>query len=125
LYENVHITMTGGEIRRESFTLVGELAIKALKNVYATKAVISVDGFSIKHGLTNAVENEAWINRLMIIRTHGMVILIADSSKLGKVAAFKLADITSVSVIVTDQNISATSLEEFYQIGIKVITAEL
>ncbi|MEN6598907.1 MAG: DeoR/GlpR family DNA-binding transcription regulator [Rectinema sp.] len=125
LSENVHITMTGGEIRRESFTLVGELAIKALKNVYASKAVISVDGFSIKHGLTNAVENEAWINRLMIMRTHGMVILVADSSKLGKVAAFKLADITSVSVIVTDQNISATSLEEFDQIGIKVITAEL
>jgi len=125
LSENVHITLTGGEIRRESFTLLGELAIKAIKNVYATKAVIGVDGFSIKNGLTNSVQNEAWINRLMIMRTHGMVILVADSSKLGKIAAFKIVDITSVSVIVTDSHINPANLEEFDQMGIKVITATL
>jgi len=125
LSENVHITMTGGEIRRESFTLLGELAIKAIKNVYATKAVIGVDGFSIKHGITNSVQNEAWINRFMIMRTHGMVILVADSSKLGKVAAFKIADISAVSVIVTDSHIRDSDIEEFSQMGIKIITASI
>ncbi len=125
LSENVHITMTGGEIRRESFTLLGELAIKAIKNVYATKAVIGVDGFSIKHGITNSVQNEAWINRFMIMRTHGMVILVADSSKLGKVAAFRIADISAVSLIVTDSHIRDIDIEEFSQMGIKVITASI
>jgi len=121
--ESVNVTMTGGEIRRESFTLVGELAVRAIKGVYANKAVIGIDGFSIKYGLTNATQAEAWINRLMITNTHGSVILVADSSKLGRVANFKTAPLSAVSVIVTDWGIDPANLEEFDRLGIKVLAA--
>jgi len=121
--ESVNVTLTGGEIRRESFTLVGELAVKAVKGVYANKAVIGIDGFSIKYGLTNATQAESWINRLMITNTHGSVILVADSSKLGRVANFRTAPMAAVSVIVTDSRIDPANIAEFDRLGIRVLAA--
>lgn len=123
--ESLNVILTGGELRRESFTLVGELAVKAIKGAYANKAVIGVDGFSIKYGLTNSTQAESWINRLMIMNTHGSVILVADSSKLGRVANFKTSPLSSVSLIVTDSGIDPANLEEFDRLGIKVLTASI
>ncbi len=120
--ESVNVIMTGGEIRRESFTLVGELAVKAIKGVYANKAVIGVDGFSIKYGLTNSTQAESWINRLMIMNTHGSVILVADSSKLGRVANFRTAALSAVSIVVTDAGMDPENIAEFDRLGIKVLT---
>jgi DeoR family fructose operon transcriptional repressor len=122
---SVNVILTGGEIRHESLTLVGELAVKAIKSVYANKAVIGIDGFSIKYGLTTSTQTEAWINRLMITNTRGSVILVADSSKLGRVANFKTAPLSSVSIIVTDSGIDSVNLEEFDRLGIKVLTASV
>ena len=68
-------------------------------------AIIGADGFSIKYGLTNSTQAESWINRLMITNTHGSVILVADSSKLGRVAHFKTVPLSAVSIIVTDTGI--------------------
>lgn len=121
--EAVNVILTGGEIRHESLTLVGELAVKAIKSVYANKAIIGIDGFSIKYGLTTSTQTEAWINRLMILNTRGSVILVADSSKLGRVANFKTSPLSKISVIVTDSGIDSVNLEEFDHLGIKVLTA--
>jgi len=122
---SIDVMLTGGEIRHESLTLVGELTVRAIKSIYANKAVVGIDGFSIKYGLTTSTQMEAWINRLMIRNTRGSVILVADSSKLGKVANFKTAQMSSVSIIVTDSDIDPVSIEEFDRLGIKVLTASI
>jgi DeoR family fructose operon transcriptional repressor len=121
--ETLSVILTGGEMRRESFTLVGELAIKAIKSVYANKAIIGIDGFSIKYGITNSTQAESWINRLMIMNTHGAVILVADSSKLGRVANFKTAPMSAVSILVTDSGMDTANVAEFERLGIKVMIA--
>lgn len=122
---SVELHMTGGEFRRESFTLVGEDAVHSVHGVFANKAFIGVDGFSIRYGLTNPIQAESWLNRLMIRHTHGEVIVLADSSKLGKVANFRTAPISSVSTIVTDSGMDMASVAEFERLGITVLRAEI
>jgi DeoR family fructose operon transcriptional repressor len=119
------LSLTGGDLRRESFTLVGEVAVSSVRKVFANKAVIGVDGFSIRYGLTNPIQAESWLNRLMIRHTHGEVILVADSSKLGRVANFRTAPISAVTTIVTDSGINQPSIEEFEMLGIKVLVAKV
>ncbi len=123
--EKLEIHLTGGELRRESLTLVGDTAQRAVRRVFANKAVIGVDGFSIRHGLTNPTQAEAWLNRLMIKMTHGEVILVADSSKVGKVANFLTAPISAVATIVTDEGMDARFVEEFQRMGIRVLLARV
>lgn len=121
----VETILTGGELRLESLTFVGELAVRSVREVIASKAVVGVDGFSIRYGLTNPTQAESWVNRLMIKRTHGEVILVADSSKLGKVANFQTAPISAVNTIVTDGAMDPASVEEFNRLGIKVLLADV
>lgn len=121
--DKLEVYITGGELRRESFTLVGETAMYSIRQVYANKAVIGIDGFSLRNGLTNTIQAESWLNRLMIHRTHGEVILVADSSKVGKVTNFLTSSISAVSTIVTDEGLDAQYVEEFGRIGIRVLRA--
>ena len=120
----LEVLLTGGELRRESLTLVGESAILTIGRAFATKAVIGVDGFSIRYGLTSPTQAESWVNRLMIRRTRGEVILVADSSKLGKVANFQAAPISAVNTIVTDSSMDPANVAEFTRLGIKVLLAD-
>lgn len=120
----LEVLITGGELRRESLTLVGESAMLTLNKAYANKAIIGVDGFSIRYGLTNPTQAESWVNRRMIRRTHGEVILVADSSKLGRVANFQTAPISAVNTIITDSAMDPANVAEFTRLGIRVLLAE-
>ena len=122
--DGVEVLLTGGELRRESFTLVGETAAQTVRGVFGTKAVIGVDGFSLRYGITTPVQAEAALNGLMIEQTHGEVIVIADSSKFGRVSNFLTAPISAVNTIVTDRGLDEQSREEFGRLGIRVLVAE-
>ena len=124
LPEGIKILLTGGELRRESFTLVGEAAIQSVNKVFGTKAIIGVDGFSLKHGITTPVQEEALLNGLMIEQTHGEVIVVADSSKFGKVSNFLTAQASSVDTVVTDAGLDEQYREGLQRLGIRVLIAE-
>lgn len=121
----LEVYLTGGELRQESLTLVGESTIRSIKEIIANKAVVGVDGFSIRYGLTNPTQAESWVNRLMVKRTHGEVILVADSSKLGRVANFQTAPISAVNTIVTDSAMDPANVAEFKRLGIRVLIADV
>jgi DeoR/GlpR family transcriptional regulator of sugar metabolism len=123
--ENIEILVTGGELRRESFSLIGDSACQMVRQVFGTKAIIGVDGLSVKHGITNPIQAEANLNRLMIEQTHGEVIIVADSSKVGKISNFLTAPISAITALVTDSGIAPEYLEEFKCLGIKVYIAEI
>jgi len=122
--EGAELLMTGGELRRESFSLVGEVAARTVRGAFGTKAFLGVDGFSLKYGITTPVQAEAALNGLMIEQTHGEVIVIADSSKFGRVSNFLAAPIEAVNTIVTDRGLDEQSREEFARIGIRVLVAD-
>ncbi len=122
--EGVEVLLTGGELRRESFSLVGEIATGTVRGVFGTKAVIGVDGFSLRYGITTPVRAEAAINGLMIEQTHGEVIVIADSSKFGRVSNFLAAPISAVNTLITDPGLDEQAREDFGRMGIRILVAE-
>ena len=60
----------------------------------------------------------------MIEQTHGEVIVIADSSKFGRVSNFLTAPISAVNTIVTDRGLDEQSREEFSRLGIRILVAD-
>ncbi len=119
------LIMLGGLFRSQSNSLVGEFAQILLKRVYGAKTIIGVDGFSIKYGLTTPVLEEAGIANKMIESTLGMVIVVADYSKLGVVSNFVSAPINKVNVLVTDDKIDDEYRNSLEEIGIRVVVASL
>jgi DeoR family fructose operon transcriptional repressor len=115
--------LVGGEYQSRSRSLSGRFAIENLKQVYANKAILGVDGFSLKHGCTVPTLAEAEVVRQMIERTLGQVILVADHSKWGVVSNFPVASINEIDILVTDENLDEAAFESLESHSIKSFIA--
>jgi DeoR family fructose operon transcriptional repressor len=121
---NIELILTGGMFRRQSNSLIGGFTQCMLQQVCGSKAIIGIDGISLQYGLTTPIHQEAEIGRLMIERTQGPVIVVADHSKLGIVSNFVTASLEAVSILVTDGKAKPEFIEELKQRDIEVVIAE-
>jgi len=122
---NVELIFIGGYYRKQSNSMVGSLASLSLQQIYGSKAIIGVDGISIKYGLTTPIMEEAEVARQMIERTPGPVIVVADHSKIGVVSNFITAPLDKVDILVTDEKIDEGYKNDLEKEGIKVLVAKL
>jgi len=119
--EYVDVISTGGSFNSESFTYYGDIASQTIQQTWATKAFVGVDGIDIEHGLTTPLQADNQVNRMMIEHTRGKVIVVTDSSKIGKVSNFFIEPISVVNTLITDNGISDKAKEDFIKLGIQVI----
>jgi DeoR family fructose operon transcriptional repressor len=115
--------LIGGEYQPRSKSVAGRFAIENLRQVYADKCIVGVDGISLKHGCTVPTNAEAEVVRLMIERTKGQVIVVADHSKWGVVSNFQIAAIGEINQLVTDEGFDPSAIEELAAHSVKVMIA--
>jgi DeoR family fructose operon transcriptional repressor len=101
------LLLLGGSFQNRSNSVAGRFAIDNLRQVYADKSFIGVDGLTLEQGCTVPSNAEAEIVRLMIERTHGPVIVLSDHSKWGVVSNFAVARVDQIDRLVTDEGLSA------------------
>ncbi len=119
------VLLLGGTYRSQSQSVSGDFALQQLNRLYANKAVIGVDGVSVKKGLTTPIMQEAETGRAMMEQTLGQIIVVADSRKIGVVSTFKTADIRDIDVLITDAGGSGfLDDEELRRVGVTLITAD-
>ncbi len=116
------LLLLGGAFRARAHSVAGRFAADMLRQMYASKTFLGVDGLSLKHGCTTPTNAEAEIARLMIERTHGPVILIADHSKWGVVSNFDIASLDQVQMLVTDEGLEPGARADLAARGLAVIT---
>jgi DeoR family transcriptional regulator, aga operon transcriptional repressor len=121
---NIELVVCGGSARAESYELVGPLAEMVLSNLNLDIAIIGVDGVTPSAGFTTHHEVEAHTNRALV-RTAQRVIVVADSSKLGKRGFAKISDVASASDIVTDAHAARASVAELERLGPRVHVVDL
>jgi DeoR family transcriptional regulator, fructose operon transcriptional repressor len=115
--------LVGGEYQPRSKSLAGRFAIENLKQVYANKVIIGVDGISLKHGCTVPTNPEAEVVRRMIDRTMGQIIVVADHSKWGVVSNFQVATIDEIDILVTDEAFDKSAFESLEAHSVRSIIA--
>ena len=103
--------LIGGEFQPHSNSVAGGFAIDSLRQVYADKVILGVDGVSLKHGCTVPSNAEAEVVRQMIERTRGQVIIVADHSKWGVVSNFQIATIDGINLFISDQELDPSASE--------------
>jgi DeoR family fructose operon transcriptional repressor len=119
-----HLFLTGGEFQARSNSLAGRFALDNLGLVFANKAILGVDGISLKHGCTVPTNPEAEVVRKMIERTKGQVIIVADHSKWGGVSNFPVASMDDVDKLVTDADFSKQAKKEIAEYSVEVLLAK-
>ena len=119
---DLHVVLSGGFLLPDFFALAGPLAEQSLRELYVSTAFIGVTGLSVEHGLTGPNQLEALTYRTTIERARRVVVL-ADSSKLGVVALFRIAPINVVHTLITDEAADPAHIAALRDAGIEVVIA--
>ncbi|WP_069172965.1 DeoR/GlpR family DNA-binding transcription regulator [Streptomyces griseus] len=115
----VKIVVTGGVARPNSYELVGPLMDSVLRTLALDYTILGVDAVHPRFGAATHDESEAGANRALA-ECAGTVIVVADSSKLGRRAFAQVCATDAVSILVTDQGAPDDVVEEFTALGIDV-----
>ncbi|MEV1286132.1 DeoR/GlpR family DNA-binding transcription regulator [Micromonospora sp. NPDC049679] len=118
---NIKLIVTGGVARSASYELVGPLADSTLSKINIDVAFIGVDGVDRDAGLTTQNETEAATNRVLIERSR-KAIVVADSSKLGRVVFASICALSAVTELITDDAADPAHVESLRAAGLKVTT---
>ncbi len=116
---NIELVVCGGSARQESYELIGPLAELTLANINIQLAIIGVDGVSTTAGFTTHHEVEAHTNRALAAAAE-RVIVVADSSKIGKRGFAKICELGAASDIVTDSHADPADVAELRRRGPQV-----
>ncbi|MFD3530344.1 DeoR/GlpR family DNA-binding transcription regulator [Streptomyces sp. NPDC058664] len=116
----IKIVVTGGVARPQTYELVGPLTAGVLREVVLDVAVLGVDGLDPQLGVMTHQEDEASISRLFAERAQ-RVVVVTDSSKMGRRAFARICGLDVIDVIVTDSAVPADMVARLQDLGIKVI----
>ena len=97
------LMLTGGKTRARERSLVGNLATRAFSELVFDVFIMGVAGIHPEFGITDYNIEEALVKRAALgaSRRH---IVVADSSKIGKVAFAKLCGLEQIDMIITDDD---------------------
>jgi DeoR family transcriptional regulator of aga operon len=118
-YPQLKVIMTGGSLRSQSLELVGILAENTFNAINVGTAILGTDGITAGGGVTTHDDTEARTNHAMV--THAQrTVVVADGSKIGRLAMAKVTDIDQVDALVTDDTADPDALAEIEQTGVTV-----
>lgn len=113
------VLIAGGVLRTNSMELVGSLTENTFKHVNVATAIVGTDGISLAGGVTTHDDIEAKTNHAMIERAQ-RVIVVADSSKVGRVTLARLANLNEVDLLITDSEADPDEVSRIRRAGVEV-----
>jgi DeoR family transcriptional regulator of aga operon len=117
----LQIMLTGGNLRWPgAFSLVGPAAIETLSVVVMNRLFVSVTGVDAEHGATLIQPDEAAVFRAMT-RQARQVIVVADSSKVGRISPAVICPASNIDLLITDNGISEEAASAFAAAGVKIV----
>jgi DeoR family transcriptional regulator, fructose operon transcriptional repressor len=118
----ISLQLLGGRVRGLTQAAVGEQALRVLDTLRVDIAFIGANGISVTHGLSTPDSEEAAVKRAMVASAH-YVVVVADSSKVGREEFVSFAPIERVDALVTDSELAAPDRAELSGRGVEVVIA--
>ena len=110
----------GGHLKADYLAFSGQRTISGISSFYADKLIFSCKGLDFSRGIFESNEDFSQIKRAMLDAAK-VKILAADLSKFGETAFSKIADISDLDVVVTNDCPGEDWLECFKKQDVKCI----
>ena len=118
----MELQLLGGSVRAITQAVVGDQALRTLALMRADVAFIGSNAVTIDHGLSTADPQEAAVKRAMIANARQVVVL-CDSTKLGRDYLVSFASLEDIDVVITDDSAPRAFIDELGENGVEVIIA--
>jgi DeoR family transcriptional regulator of aga operon len=113
------VLLTGGIVRKNSFSVVGPLAEDMLAEMHADILFLGVDGFDLEVGLTTPNLLESRVNRAMV-HAAKRVVAVCDSTKFDRRSLSRIVPVSEVSDVITDPGLPKSVREALESMDIQV-----
>ena len=118
--KDITVVSLGGQLRESELSFIGHITEQALAELHVDKVIMGTRGISLEHGLTNDYLPETLTDRA-ILKIGRTVIIIADHTKINRVATALLASLKTMHVFVTNSNAEKKFLQSLKKLGIEVV----
>ncbi|MCU1644701.1 MAG: Glycerol-3-phosphate regulon repressor [Nocardia sp.] len=121
-YASVRLHLLGGRVRGVTQAAVGAETLRALGDLRVDVAFIGANALTVGHGLSTPDPDEAAVKRAMVASAH-RVVVVADSTKVGREDLMRFAPIDDIDVLVSDDELLPSVRNELSGYGIEVVIA--
>jgi DeoR family transcriptional regulator of aga operon len=121
-FDYIDLLVTGGSLKRPTYSLTGLQAIKVFESINSDYVFLATEGITVEHGLTSSYISDVEVKQAMI-QAASTVVVLADSSKFGRVMPLKMAPLEKIDVIITDQGLSESARLSLEKEGVELILA--
>jgi len=118
--KDVNVFVTGGHLHGEWFSLIGPSAIRSLENMIIHTMFVGADGIDPVWGLSCFSPDEAELNAAMVRRSRRHI-AVADHTKLGVVADWRICEIDTLNKLITDTDATDELVAPYQSVGIEVV----
>jgi DeoR/GlpR family transcriptional regulator of sugar metabolism len=127
IHPGVSVMVTGGKMKKtgknsRSHSLIPPFGSLVLRQINADCAYICCTGVDAERGFTNAYFEEVEIKRAMMASAR-RVVFLGDHAKIGHVAGARIADLSEVTLLVTDKDAPASEVQALEAAGLQVLLA--
>jgi len=116
---DLEVVVTGGSLRPTWFSLVGPFALHTLEQITVSKVFLGANGVDAERGMTCYHSDEAAANKVMVAHAKKRI-AVADSSKLGAVATYRICGVDLVGSLITNNETQEQAIAPFLSKGIDV-----
>jgi DeoR/GlpR family transcriptional regulator of sugar metabolism len=120
--KEITVVSLGGMLRESELSFIGHITEQALVEVRADKVFMGTRGVSLEHGLTNDYLQETLTDRA-ILKSGREVIIVADHTKVNRVATVLLAPLSQMHTFVTDSKSDKKFVQALKRQNIQVVIA--
>jgi DeoR family transcriptional regulator, fructose operon transcriptional repressor len=98
----IEVLVAGGRVRGGDLAVSNAQTVEFFRDVHTDVAFLGSGGVAPEAGLTDFYVDEV-VTRRVILANAGAAYVLADASKLGKVAAHRVCGLDEVTAVITDQ----------------------
>jgi DeoR family transcriptional regulator of aga operon len=120
--KEITVVSLGGMLRESELSFIGHITEQALVEVRADKVFMGTRGVSLEHGLTNDYLQETLTDRA-ILKSGREVVIVADHTKVNRVATVLLAPLSQMHTFVTDSKADKKFVQALKRQDIQVVIA--
>lgn len=109
-------------IRSNSSSVAGFFAEQVLEDIACGVLFLGIDGIDLNFGLSITNLAETSLDQKMM-KAAQVTVIMADSTKFGQRGLGRICDLEQVHYIITDDGVSAETVKQVEERGVKVIIA--
>lgn len=116
------VHMPAGQFKAPTLSLSGEKSGEFFEGIFVETLFLATAGISFEAGLTYPALGDIYVKKAMI-KAASKVVLLADSTKIGRTSFSSLGQVGLVHTLITDVGISDADRARFEALGIAVMIA--